>query len=126
MKTEIAIVSNWIKRFSTQRLHDVLAFNEDGKMSYSDGCSCLMGVTFAQGLHTRDSACTDPQFHYFMARALPGAAEAEIAYRKISAEGPGLMDAILRAEIRRRSHQNLSWSDAETFDEASTLVEANT
>lgn len=89
------IRANW----DDQKLHDVYAFNADGKMSYFSGCNCLMGVTLSNKLHHRMCdevkllvSCWDlvtgtylPQFgsHYSRAHALPDAKNAERAYHNL-------------------------------------------
>lgn len=98
-----------------QRLHDVYAFNRDGRMKFIYPCCCLLGVTQAAVLHER----CDGLSHYLPAKELPGAEEAELAYGRLRCFGfpVGLklsvehmdallqrrLSAILRAEMRRRN-----------------------
>ncbi len=116
------IRDNW----DDQRLHDVYAFNADGKMSFFSGCNCLLGVTLAQSLHkdmcdefaTSIRAGSMPVNHYTLAHQLHNATGAEIAYRSLGFLKEGhysflytpeadllrqrRLSPILRAEIKRR------------------------
>ena len=114
--TNTQIIRNWIKRFDDQRLAEVYAFNEDGKMAFRNSCSCLLGVTLADKLHTSTVECTyGPQpTHYHDARKIPGAVEVEWAYRnlgsipfmfKSDALKRWLLSRILRDEIQDRDQK---------------------
>ncbi len=98
--------------WSDEKLCAVFAFNLDGKMSYSDSCGCIRGVTLADTLHTehelhiyhRPGTPREQLMHYSEAGNLPGAWAAEFAYGRL---GPyelaqRRLSAILRAEMRRR------------------------
>jgi hypothetical protein len=107
-----------------QRLHDVYAFNADGKMRFASSCCCLMGVTKTEALH--EKSCNDHfekqlDSHYYLAQRLPGGVAAEEAYRTFgyyfTKVGKTLvvhtsdelrrvrLSALLRAEIRRRARK---------------------
>src|ERR1041385_353333 len=46
------LIRRWIsERFSDERLAQVYAFNQDGKMRFLDPCGCFLGVTGAEKLH---------------------------------------------------------------------------
>jgi hypothetical protein len=52
------VIREWVHtNFSDEKLAGVAAFNADGKMSFRNPCSCLMGVTYSNRLHTADEAC---------------------------------------------------------------------
>jgi hypothetical protein len=52
------VIREWVRtNFSDEKLACVAAFNADGKMSFRNPCSCLMGVTYSNRLHTADEAC---------------------------------------------------------------------
>ena len=105
MGTAGRTVANWIKQFSDQRLAEVLAFNDDGKMNYNNPCSCLLGVTLAVRLHTK---CGQDYkvWHYRRARALPGGPAAEVAYFRLGMGFPKIirwrLSRLLKAEMRLR------------------------
>jgi len=100
--------------WSDQKLHDVYAFNADGKMRFGSTCCCLMGVTLTTP-HIRE--CPQPIVpnHYFRAQLLPGGHEAENGYRlfgffkTFGCSSDALrrvrLSALLRAEIRRRARK---------------------
>jgi len=108
------------KHWDDQRLHDVYAFNADGKMRFASSCCCLMGVTLAETLHSNCQCIYNRLLdaHYFKAQRLPGGLAAEEGYRvlgyylytrgstpriQVSDELRRLrLSALLRAEIRRR------------------------
>lgn len=112
----------WIQQFSGQRLAEVYAFNADGKMSVSEYCCCLLGVTLAPVLHTNCGidwpigSWNRPPQHYRTAKAGAAGYWAEVAYHDLgfcSKDGNGVrvfneslrqrrLSAILRGEIRRR------------------------
>ena len=107
--TNARIVRNWIKQFSDQKLAEVYAFNQDGKMSYVNPCSCILGVTLSDKLHTSFKECIHELVpgHYSMAKALPGAYEAEEAYLKLSIVACDFiarwrLSRILKAEMLQR------------------------
>jgi hypothetical protein len=106
------LIRRWIsERFSDERLAQVYAFNQDGRMRYCSPCCCLRGVTEAERLHDFDAAC-DRQ-HYIRLNTVEGV-EAELAYNvlgNVAAHrrnfGDGLrqrrLSAILRAQMRLRA-----------------------
>lgn len=49
------VQANW----SDQKLHDVYAFNRDGKMTFQSSCACILGVTGSEVLHNESSKCKD-------------------------------------------------------------------
>ncbi len=116
MNPELKLAKQTIRAFirmhwSDQKLCEVYAFNRDGKMWYSSGCHCLLGVTSSEQLH---GAANCPytmgqqaRHHYYAAKELPLALVAEQAYLSIGANDHTrrrLLSAILRAEMRRRAH----------------------
>jgi hypothetical protein len=44
-------VATFVSRWSDQKLAEVLAFAQDGKMSYQNQCCCLLGVASSDNLH---------------------------------------------------------------------------
>src|SRR4051812_8934072 len=65
--------------FDDQRLHEVIAFNDDGKMQYSSACCCLLGVTLSSTPLHRYCEVSG-EHHYTQASALFDANAAENAY----------------------------------------------
>jgi hypothetical protein len=108
---DINVLARWVRRFSDQRLAEVFAFNEDGKLIWSDSCQCILGVTLAVNLHTAGDGRNCPEYaggpgksHYFLAKEIPGGREAEWAYRMVY-EQVGhrwIMSGILSREMRYR------------------------
>src|SRR5580704_7531548 len=47
-----AIVRDYISDWTEEKLCQVLAFCQDGKMQFCDSCSCLLGVASSDVLHT--------------------------------------------------------------------------
>ena len=45
------IVAEYLRTWTTQKLCEVLAFAEDGKMNYLTPCCCLIGVASSETLH---------------------------------------------------------------------------
>ncbi len=105
--------------WSDQKLTEVYAFNRDGKMHWNDYCGCLLGVSLAETLHTRQSKCPDLilGMHYIsVKKSLRNAAMVEAAYWHLwdgsyirgflcwDALAQRRLSAILRAEMRRREH----------------------
>ncbi len=97
--------------WNDEKLCAVYAFNRDGKMRYSSGCCCLLGVTAFDRLHQVDTCPFwtpgTAQHHYYEAKALSGALSAEKAYLFLGFYGgepqrQPRLSAILRAEMRRR------------------------
>ncbi len=95
--------------WSDQKLAEVYAFNRDGKMCYSSGCRCLLGVTASERLHG-NADCPyilgqQGRHHYYVAKRLPLAEAAEGAYLYLGFYGnqQARLSAILRAEMRRRA-----------------------
>ena|ERR1041385_1253049 len=102
-------------RFSDERLAEVYAFNQDGKMRFLDPCSCLLGVTSSGQLHQDDNTCS--HLHYLRMRDLDNDGQAvENAYnalgyvslpendRRPSDEWRRIrLSAILRAQMRIRA-----------------------
>ncbi len=120
-------IRNFIRmHWDDRRLHEVYAFNADGKMSYFSACRCIMGVTLCEHLH--DRVCADLQrswdantfdSHYNKAQQLEGGKETEDAYSILGWNNLCLglttttdatrrvrLSTILRAEIRRRAREN--------------------
>src|ERR1041385_5578348 len=58
------LIRRWIsERFSDERLAEVYAFNQDGRMRFLDPCGCLLGVTGAETLHSKKCSAGWPP-HY--------------------------------------------------------------
>jgi hypothetical protein len=93
------IRENW----SDQKLAEVYAFNQDGKMNREHNCCCLLGVTFASRLHTgHRTECGGPHFHHYRkARALKGAEQAEYIYMRMPFP-KWTLGRIMKAEMRHR------------------------
>jgi hypothetical protein len=118
------VVREFIRMYwDDQKLTEVLAFAQDGKMTYVDPCGCLLGVTKAVHLHTRSTACNTS--HYSEAlNASRFAQHAEQAFHKLDllpynqeyylARLNARMVAIIKAEIRRRDR--LKAPKGETVD----------
>ncbi len=115
------------QHWDDQRLHDVYAFNRDGRMDEMNTCSCLIGCTLADVLHDSHRKCNER--HYLKAKyELPTAFEAEqaymslgwmsthpiVAYGKESPVRQRRLSAILRGELRRRDRvrRDLEWAYA--------------
>jgi hypothetical protein len=91
------IVRNFCSKWTTQKLCEVLAFAEDGKMQYLQPCGCLLGVASSDVLHESVEYCADKSgdtqgtkhlSHYL--RIKSGSSEAglaEIAYRQLGHPG---------------------------------------
>ena len=113
------LIRRWIsERFSDERLVEVYAFNQDGRMRFQSACDCLLGVTGSSTLHQPED-CPDRNWpaHYFRIRYNGGqfALDAEQAYNLIGWVGRQFFDgcsdqlrqrrlsAILRAQMRIRA-----------------------
>src|ERR1043166_6181411 len=115
------LIRRWIsERFSDERLAQVYAFNQDGKMRFQSACDCLLGVTGSPTLHEPES-CRDDDWpaHYFRIRYNGGqfALDCEQAYNILgwlNTRRFGIADcsdelrkrrlsAILRAQMRIRA-----------------------
>jgi hypothetical protein len=57
------IIREFVSGWTDQKLAEVLAFAEDGKMEYWDTCGCLIGVATGENLHNRTD-CADFLSHY--------------------------------------------------------------
>jgi hypothetical protein len=110
------LIRRWIsERFSDERLAQVYAFNQDGRMQYSSPCACLLGVTTAKHLHSWGDGCWAT--HYRVLKQV--GADAELAYNYLAYvdrlgrfrfEGveqlrQRRLSAILRAQMRIRARQ---------------------
>ena len=135
-----ATIREWVRaKFSDQHLASVAAFNADGKMSFGNPCSCLLGVTYSSCLHY-DTDCDGE--HYRLARWDDLAQSGWLA-SLISGSGMGKVEkayvflgfgfdfgscfgddevrrrrfgAILRAEMRRREGGRLGVSSLEGLE----------
>ncbi len=124
-------------QYTDDKLASVYAFNQDKNMQFMNCCSCLLGVTLSDELHTRcgDSYAMNRFSHYRKAQDLPFAYQAECAYARIgyrlgSVYGHSDWDysvlrrvrlsAILRAEIHRRDRIK----QASQSTSQSTMVES--
>lgn len=116
LKTAKGHIRAWIRaHFSDQKCAEVLAFAQDGRMSYTDPCGCLMGVTKSSYLHQGDHICTSR--HYDEACEFDAEGNAERGFKNLAyPDGQDEESAdwgtdtlrlrrfipILKAEIRRR------------------------
>lgn len=101
------------EHWSDQKLHEVYAFNRDGKLDAGNPCGCILGVSLSERLH--QDRCSAG--HYMEAHnKLSGASFAEQAYMSLSwvgvtgeLSGVSLrgrrLSAILRAEMRLRARK---------------------
>lgn len=100
----------YIQTKPEQRVAEVYAFNQDGKMDADNGCTCLLGTMSAAKLHVRLILATCPELdcgmHYLREREVDGARWAENGYICLSSY-PDIrrrrFSAILRAELRLRA-----------------------
>jgi hypothetical protein len=103
-------VNSFIHSWSEQKLCDVLAFCEDGRMDFDKLCCCLLGVASSQVLHIECNQDVTSQNHHYMVlrRENPEAIAAEEAYYLLGGplDDQQSRDAhlckILRAELARR------------------------
>lgn len=103
-------VRAYIRTWSTQRVAEVYAFNQDGKMSFVDTCGCIRGVAGSVVLHNQYQCGTSSK-HYFAENGeIAYAAERgylELSYGACDLLNPGLarvrLSVILRAELRLRA-----------------------
>ena len=87
-----AVVKKFVsERWGDQKLAEVLAFVEDGKMDYGNGCCCLLGVDSSDNLHTDTQDANHKPQHYTDTRwtipmLVPNVvvAEAELGYDWLS------------------------------------------
>lgn len=88
--------------YTDERLAQLLAHAEDGKLSYNS-CCCFIGVCTADHpLHT-DSDFSGGAPHFYIAQALDGAREAELAFAALpNASISTESDLDARHDIRRR------------------------
>lgn len=82
-----AIVKQFIsERWSDQKIAEVFAFNQDGKMQATHTCCCLIGVSSSENLHADPCGVT----HYLNLRRTDvpefggDVAKAEVAYLSLS------------------------------------------
>lgn len=131
-------IRSFIRAFwDDQKLHEVYAFNADGKMEHDDPCGCIRGVTLAETLHTLDFTGMCPYgngcLHY--SQCCSGTAmyaehghlrigyrtDADFNYEDEDRDSDLLrqrrMSAILRAELRRRARQSSPSEAAEPVAE---------
>jgi len=85
------LIQDFVSKFSDQKLHDVFAFCQDGRMEFSSYCECLLGVFSSDVLHNADpitglcpQECSlivgcGPD-HYLRIKQLPGMRDVETAY----------------------------------------------
>lgn len=101
------LIGSFLAAQSDQKLHDVYAFCEDGKMDYDDPCQCILGVFSSECLHM-DVICDSE--HYYAIRELPGLGSVEVAYFDLGYDDSVDLQSVrdqrflklLRAEIDRR------------------------
>jgi hypothetical protein len=110
------LIRRWIsERFSDERLAEVYAFNQDGKMMYESPCCCLLGVTGAENLHEAGSGC-DKRHYIRIRETVPIGMATELAYNFLGNIAPHWMQfgdplrrrrlsAILRAQMRIRAQE---------------------
>lgn len=98
------------EHYTDQKLTEVLAHAQDGKLSYFS-CCCFIGVVTADHA-LKGEARHNNYSHYLVAQELHGSVQAEFAYAHLS-QGAGSYEAkdplrrkrlipILRAEMKRR------------------------
>jgi hypothetical protein len=115
------LIRRWIsERFSDERLVEVYAFNQDGRMRFLDPCGCLLGVTGSEKVHeglgyVKGGSCN--HLHYLRVRDFDNDGHiAENAYNALgyvslpeNDRRPGdewrriRLSAILRAQMRIRA-----------------------
>jgi hypothetical protein len=98
--------------YSTKRLIELLAFVRDGKLRYESCCCLVGGATADHPLRTALSRFSSPD-HYFWAKALPGAVDAEAEYYRLGtspwhtserdAERRRLLAPVIEEELARRA-----------------------
>lgn len=102
--------------YTDERLAQLLAHAQDGKLDFYS-CCCFIGIaTATHAIRARLDRETDfdnPEAqHLFVARELPGADQAEDAFRKLCGglygdrepdKGRRVLIPIIRAEMKRRS-----------------------
>lgn len=54
----VAVIREFVSHWNDQKLCEVMAFAEDGKMHFDDSCSCLIGVASSKVLHDH-TGCPD-------------------------------------------------------------------
>ena len=54
------IVKDFVSTWSDQKIAEVFAFNQDGKMDARSGCNCLLGVASSVFLH--NTRCRIPHY----------------------------------------------------------------
>jgi len=92
-----AIVREFVSKWTTQKLCEVLAFAEDGKMCFGLSCQCLAGVSFDKfPLHLRKD-CPNFAEHLQYLRDLQKVSEAEYAYNilgsyRVTIDEPGWIE----------------------------------
>ena len=104
IKKARAIVAAYIKPWSTDKICQVIAFCEDGKMDAFHTCSCLIGVDSSSVLHESEDECAEGP-HYRLRRwYYEPAVEAEFAYIKFGDQRTRDREliAILRDELAAR------------------------
>jgi hypothetical protein len=75
------IIKDFIsERWSDEKVVQVFAFNEDGKMHFINSCSCLTGVHSSEVLHTHCLSPYHRRNHWELARRDPQVVMAESAY----------------------------------------------
>jgi len=77
-------IRRWVNDFPDQLLAEVLAFTQDGKLSINS-CCCLVGVRTAPHV-LEQNVSSQIARHLIEARQLPGAKEAEKAYKLLDAD----------------------------------------
>jgi hypothetical protein len=106
----------FVKHWPEQKLHDVYAFCQDGRMDFYNPCRCLLGVFGSKTLHECCILDGTPD-HYLVLWSIPGMAEIERAYQILGLDTVGgfsqklrdkrLLD-ILAIEMPRRAR--IEWS----------------
>lgn len=105
------------QQYTDERLAQILAHAQDGKLNYSS-CCCLIGIVTADhALESRDRCETlnyNTGDHFDKAYAIPNSREAEQAFRDIAPQTPEqpydrnalrrrIVIPMVRAEMKRRS-----------------------
>jgi hypothetical protein len=107
IRTLIADLRAW----DEQKLYDVLAFNQDGRMKFMDPCACYLGVLSSKTVHDQNRCEEGQHYSQYKSRFPKQALEsAYYALTDVNDPDPNTtrrrhMDTLLRAELRRREKE---------------------
>src|ERR1700734_1934134 len=88
----IACIASFVKTWPDQKLFDVFAFCQDGKMNYGHYCKCLLGVFGSRFLHDECNPSVvppHPPAHYIEIKLQWGMFEVERAYELLGFDEQG-------------------------------------